>query len=891
MEVEVIKAKTNFDNSAAVGRKDRLRVAAYCRVSTADEEQIKSYDSMVKYYTDLIKKNPDWKFVEVYADKASTGTKAETRENFQRLIADCMAGKIDMVIAKSLSRFARNTLDTLKYVRQLRTKNVAIYFEVEKINTIKDGEFLLTILSSVAQQEVENTSAYVKKGLKMKMKRGELVGFQGCLGYKYDIETKTISVDETEAETVRYMFERYVAGAGSTMIARELNEQGIMTIRGNPWTSSSVMGVINNEKYTGDILLGKTFTVDPITKRRLDNLGEEDRFFIKNHHEPIISHETFEKAQALRERRNGGRQHHVEIGKREKYSRMFAFSSLIECGFCGGHLTRRKWHSSSKYKKTIWQCVTSTKGGKKLCPDSKGIPEQVIEEAFIESYRLLCSDNQEVMNEFLSRIEKTLGDDANEKNYQKAKKEVKQYKEKRKKLLDKYVDDGIDKETYMSMDAEYEVKYAEAQSQLEYYEKQVQGDDSLRKRIEGFRKTLTQNQVLEEFDRAVFESIVEKVIVGGYDDDGNADPYKVTFIYKTGFKDSFDHAKTKFGPKSKKSDENVSSNSSVHQENQCSNHSVDTLREHRFDVQSVQSRQGEAIGRMRDIEGRKCTMVKRGRKPADKIELSNVPYNDVCNCALFGTNEKGKYSFTDLRTLIDFSRFNVEEPDYSESDIDIIERAKRYYTSKTRFDLDYCISVRKSYSFKIMDDLYQVLWKGYNKNILNSGETIVSPNRAITTSLPKIAASHRGKKTVDWNKIEEYKANDELKSFLYNIATIGNFISVPSAEQLLLSRSYYERFDSLLKDIKEYYEKGIQQTSFNNDIIKWLDLFADNSNSNNRWKKFVDDNYLKGSFVDENYDVVDYDDTLSKFSDMIYKRSVKMIQKYEEELTKLGANS
>jgi len=576
MEVEVIKAKTNFDNSAAVGRKDRLRVAAYCRVSTADEEQIKSYDSMVKYYTDLIKKNPDWKFVEVYADKASTGTKAETRENFQRLIADCMAGKIDMVIAKSLSRFARNTLDTLKYVRQLRTKNVAIYFEVEKINTIKDGEFLLTILSSVAQQEVENTSAYVKKGLKMKMKRGELVGFQGCLGYKYDIETKTISVDETEAETVRYMFERYVAGAGSTMIARELNEQGIMTIRGNPWTSSSVMGVINNEKYTGDILLGKTFTVDPITKRRLDNLGEEDRFFIKNHHEPIISHETFEKAQALRERRNGGRQHHVEIGKREKYSRMFAFSSLIECGFCGGHLTRRKWHSSSKYKKTIWQCVTSTKGGKKLCPDSKGIPEQVIEEAFIESYRLLCSDNQEVMNEFLSRIEKTLGDDANEKNYQKAKKEVKQYKEKRKKLLDKYVDDGIDKETYMSMDAEYEVKYAEAQSQLEYYEKQVQGDDSLRKRIEGFRKTLTQNQVLEEFDRAVFESIVEKVIVGGYDDDGNADPYKVTFIYKTGFKDSFDHAKTKFGPKSKKSDENVSSNSSVHQENQCSNHSVDT---------------------------------------------------------------------------------------------------------------------------------------------------------------------------------------------------------------------------------------------------------------------------------------------------------------------------
>ena len=576
MEVEVIKAKTNFDNLSAVGRKDRLRVAAYCRVSTGDEEQIKSYDSMVKYYTDLIKKNPDWKFVEVYADKASTGTKAETRENFQRLIADCMSGKIDMVISKSLSRFAWNTLDTLKYVRQLRAKNVAIYFEVEKINTMKDGEFLLTILSSVAQQEVENTSAYVKKGLKMKMKRGELVGFQGCLGYNYDTETKTISINEKEAETVRYMFERYAAGAGSTIIARELNEQGIMTIRGNPWTSSSVMGVINNEKYTGDILLGKTFTVDPITKRRLDNLGEEDKFFVKNHHEPIVSHEIFEKCQAYRERRNGGRKHDVEPGKREKYSRMFAFSSMIECGFCGGHLTRRKWHSSSKYKKTIWQCVTSTKGGKRMCPDSKGIPEQVIEEAFIESYRLLSSDDHEVVKEFMERLEKTLGDDVVEKNYQKAKREVKLYKDKRKKLLDKYVEGRVSNEVYESTDAEYETAYNEALLQYKYYEKQLRGDDSLRKRIEGFKKTLEKNRVMEEFDREVFESIVEKVIVGGYDDDGNKDPYKVTFIYKTGFEDSINSAKTKFGPKDKKSDKNVSSNNSVDGENVSLNRSDDT---------------------------------------------------------------------------------------------------------------------------------------------------------------------------------------------------------------------------------------------------------------------------------------------------------------------------
>ena len=196
----------------------------------------------------MIKSNKQWVFAGVFADKAITGTKTDKREEFQLLIQECLSGNIDLVIAKSIPRFARNTLDTLKYVRMLRERNIAVYFEVEKINTLKDGEFLLTILSSVAQQEVENTSAYVKKGLKMKMKRGELVGFQGCLGYDYDVVTKSLSINEEGAETVRYIFDRYVAGAGSTMIARELNEQGIPTIKGNPWTSSSVMGIINNEK-------------------------------------------------------------------------------------------------------------------------------------------------------------------------------------------------------------------------------------------------------------------------------------------------------------------------------------------------------------------------------------------------------------------------------------------------------------------------------------------------------------------------------------------------------------------------------------------------------------------------------------------------------------------
>ncbi len=545
MEIELIKANNPFDSSAKK-RIERLRVAAYCRVSTDDEDQIKSYNSMVRYYTDLIQNNKEWFFAGVYADKAITGTKVDKREEFQKLIQDCLDHKIDMVIAKSIPRFARNTLDTLKYVRMLKERNIAVYFEVEKINTLKDGEFLITILSSVAQQEVENTSANVKKGLKMKMKRGELVGFQGCMGYDYDVETKSILVNEEGAKVVRYIFERYVEGVGTTVIARELNEKGITTIRGNPWVPSTVMGIINNEKYKGDLLLGKTFTVDPISKRRLENFGEEDRYYIHNHHEPIISEEMFEKAQEIRSRRNGSRKQGALFGKREKFSRQFAFSSMLECGFCGSSLTRRAWHSNTKYKKVIWQCVNATKNGKRYCPDSKGIPEQVIEEAFIESYQMLCKDNKDVLEEFLKRTEKILGENSVENQISNLSKTIDKLSSKRKKLVDNYLDGVIEQDIYEEADMKLKIDLSNAKAKLEFSKQQVDKNSSLQKRIADFKKALSTNEVLEEFDRGIFESIIDKVIVGGIDDNGEKNPYKITFIYKTGFKNEVKNSKKRF---------------------------------------------------------------------------------------------------------------------------------------------------------------------------------------------------------------------------------------------------------------------------------------------------------------------------------------------------------
>jgi DNA invertase Pin-like site-specific DNA recombinase len=581
-EVEVIKARSSSSNSVRGKKIEQLRVAAYCRVSTDSEDQLNSYNSQKAYYTDLIQKNGEWIFAGIYADEAITGTQVTKREDFQRMINDCMNGEIDMLITKSISRFARNTLDTLKYVRMLKEKNIAVYFEDEKINTLTmDGELLLVVLSSVAQQEVENISANVKKGLKMKMKRGELVGFQGCLGYDYHPEDKSITVNEDEAEIVRYIFNRYIEGAGGSVIGQELENLGYLTKYGNStWVPTTVLGIIKNEKYKGDILLGKTFTVDPISKRRLENMGEEDQFYIRNHHEPIVSEEVFDKAQEILNRRSKNR---GKIGdgnsKREKYSRKYAFSCLLECGFCGGTLTRRRWHSGTEYNKVIWQCVTSTKKGKKHCPHSKGIPEMAIEEAFVESYRLLCNNNKDVLEEFLKRIDETLSSSSVNNNLQKVDKDIEAIEKKKSKLVDMRLEDIIDSDTYESKFSSMTTKQEDLIKERIQLQETATNEKDIKRRLRDFKKTLEQNEVLYEFDRYVFESIVEKVIVGGYDEDGNIDPAQLVFVYKTGFKNSLDG--NRFKPERKNARANRKSKnlySHTNDENQslCSDTKGDT---------------------------------------------------------------------------------------------------------------------------------------------------------------------------------------------------------------------------------------------------------------------------------------------------------------------------
>jgi len=574
-KVEIIKASSDLTNRAYSKVIGRLRVAAYCRVSTDSEDQLNSYKSQVKYYTDYIKSKNEWVFVEVYADEAITGTQTKNRDNFQRLINDCMNGDIDMIITKAISRFARNTLDTLRYVRMLKEKNVAVFFEKENINTLTmDGELLLVILSSVAQQEVENISSNVKKGLKMKMQRGELVGFQGCLGYDYHPETKLITVNQAEAEVVRYIFSRYVEGMGCSVIGQELKKLGHKTKRGNSnWSETTVMGIIRNEKYKGDIRQGKTFTVDPISKRRLYNMGEVDQFYIHNNHEPIISDDMFEHAQQIADRRSKSRT--LATGKRDKYSRKYAFSSMLECGFCGSKLSRRSWHANSEYQKTVWQCIVNTKQGKKFCPDAKGIAEETIEQAFLESYRLLCSNNKDMIDELLKRIEETLCTSNSAKEHKRIEKEIAALEHKRKKLVDMRLDDIIDKATYESKYADLTASLSRLSEDKEKIKDVASRELNVKNRVEDFRKVLEHNKIIDEFDRFIFESIIEKVVVGGVDNDGKKDPSMLTFIYRTGFVNSIDGGthKPERKVKEKSNADKLCSNTSNEATNLYSHHS------------------------------------------------------------------------------------------------------------------------------------------------------------------------------------------------------------------------------------------------------------------------------------------------------------------------------
>ncbi|KLU65748.1 transposon Tn3 resolvase [Desulfosporosinus acididurans] len=359
----------------------KLRVCAYARVSTDNEEQLSSYQAQVEHYTSYIQNNPAWEFVEIFSDEGISGTNTKKREGFNRMIDECMAGKIDMVITKSISRFARNTLDTLKYVRQLKEKGVAIFFENEVVNTLDSkGEFLITLLGSLAQEESSNLSQITKMGISYRFQEGKvLVNHNKFLGYTKDEQGQLVIVPE-EAEVVQRIYREFLDGKSPYKIASNLQKDGLITgAGGTKWYDSTVIGILKNVKYMGDALLQKTYTTDFLTKKRVKNTGHAAQYYVEDSHEAIISKEEFAAVQMEFERRTNMRGY-SKSGK-SKFTSDYAFSGKLFCENCGSKFRRTKW-GKGKNEQIVWICINHQTGGNEAC-DMKTIKEKALEQAFV----------------------------------------------------------------------------------------------------------------------------------------------------------------------------------------------------------------------------------------------------------------------------------------------------------------------------------------------------------------------------------------------------------------------------------------------------------------------------------------------------------------------------
>lgn len=387
--VMIIPAKKQIGNTVDKTEKPKLRVAAYCRVSTDSDEQATSYEAQIEHYTEYISKNPDWVMAGIFADDSISGTNTKKRDEFNRMIDECMAGTIDMIITKSISRFARNTLDCLKYIRQLKDKNIPVYFEKEAINTMDSkGEVLLTIMASLAQQESQSLSQNVKLGIQYRYQQGKVqVNHNRFLGYTKDAEGNLV-IDPEQAEIVRRIYREYLQGQSMDKIAAGLEADGILTGAGNTkWHTSTINKILRNEKYMGDALLQKTYTTDFLTKKRIKNNGTVPQYYVEDDHEAIIPKDIFLLVQEELVRRRIV--HTSDNGKRHCYSCKHCFAQIVFCGECGEFYRRVHWNNRG-CKSIVWRCCSRLENTGHVCR-ARTVNEKLLEQVTLDAInRVLC---------------------------------------------------------------------------------------------------------------------------------------------------------------------------------------------------------------------------------------------------------------------------------------------------------------------------------------------------------------------------------------------------------------------------------------------------------------------------------------------------------------------
>ncbi len=490
-----------------------LRVTAYCRVSTDKDDQSNSFESQRRYFEEYIIRNPDWKLVGIYADEGMSGTSTQKRKAFNKMISDARLGKFDFIITKEVSRFARNTVDTLQYTRELKALHIGVYFVLDQINTMDtDGELRLTIMASLAQEESRKTSERVKWGQKRQMEKGVVFG-RSLLGY--DVHDGRISINQTGAEIVKQIFHKYVdEQKGTCTIARELREAGYKTVTGNTiWSSSVILKILRNEKYCGDLVQRKTYTPDYLTHQKKYNHGEVEVITIKNHHAPIISRNLWLTAQAELNKNMRS------IGYKNNRSNRYPLSGKILCGYCGKKFVARSKARKNGSRYIAWKCYEATlhgaldvdhSGNQTGCKLNCQIKNENIMSAIQKAIQSLHFDRETIIQNLLEILQNVLD---KSQGYPFSKETVKNrilnLSAKKERLLDIYLSGDISKE-------EYQLKnktYAQEISILDHKLQASCGTTKHNHKMEEIKQYLHQILYGVEQDDLFYKNLVKKIVV------------------------------------------------------------------------------------------------------------------------------------------------------------------------------------------------------------------------------------------------------------------------------------------------------------------------------------------------------------------------------------------
>ena len=501
----------------------KKRVAAYCRVSTDNDDQANSFESQQRYFRQYIERNPDWELYAIFADEGISGTNTKKRKEFNRMIACAKNGDFDLIITKEISRFARNTLDSIFYTRDLKKHGVGVIFLNDNINTLDgDAELRLAIMSSIAQEESRKTSERVKWGQKRQMEQGVVFG-RSMLGY--DVKDGKMTINEEGAKIVRLIFHKFVdEGKGTHVIARELREEGIEPMRVKEWQNTVILRVIRNEKYCGDLVQKKTYTPDFLSHEKKYNRGQEEFVIIKDHHEPIISRELFDKANRILDAKSLSQE-----GK-AKHSNRYPFSGKIKCGRCGAsYVARYKTRKDgSQYK--AWRCFEGAKhgsphidkaGNQVGCSGTSIRNEEAIHIMYLVCKQLTI-DRQKIADNLIKTIQKVISLDMTGADTNTLEDKIEAAQKKRTDLIDLYTSGDIDRDEFTALRAKYDAEINSLKSMMESMEKQQIVIAKQKELMEDIKNAVDELIGGIEYEDEFYTQLLDKMVIN---DRENIDVY------------------------------------------------------------------------------------------------------------------------------------------------------------------------------------------------------------------------------------------------------------------------------------------------------------------------------------------------------------------------------